>query len=317
MRWLTDHPDNTLCLLPGDASWEPYELASRDRALTSIFPSNPDGIRVWSWEDPAHASPYPDRRIILVDQADASQFDQVMAALKKGQELPDGLVCMALTGKGFRGQRERPWSALRGNLHLTVHYELGIAAQENQGALTMLPAIASSEAVAGLVTGGPAPEIKWVNDVLLNGKKVSGVLTATHLSGRRVDRAVFGIGVNVRQAPEIEATPFVPAAGSLAEIDPGLAGALPALFSDLVLRLDELVACLRAGRRGELFERYAGKAGFINRDVRVWPEGTVDWRSTEPIARGRVNGLNEDLSLNIAGVDEPVRSGRMAFEENC
>jgi BirA family biotin operon repressor/biotin-[acetyl-CoA-carboxylase] ligase len=65
--------------------------------------------------------------------------------------------------------------------------------------LTMVAALATSrciEKATGLKT-----TIKWPNDVLIRGKKVSGMLTESALRGQSVDWAVIGIGINVNFDP--------------------------------------------------------------------------------------------------------------------
>lgn len=255
--------------------------------------------------------------MVLIDHAEVSQFDTVLDALKQGYELPDGLVCLALTGNGFRGQRQRPWSAMRGNLHFTAYYRLNEPADVIQSALTMIPAVASAEAIMRLIAGPVKPEIKWVNDILMGGRKVSGVLTATQVTGKNVNCAVFGIGINVEQTPAIAPTPFVPEAGCLRDLAEGLTGALPELLEHLVGILDGLIMELKRGGMENIFIRYQDYTNVIGRDVRIWPEGTEDWKTTNPMVCGKVVALNQDLSLHIEGYDQPVRSGRLAFEVNC
>ena len=71
--------------------------------------------------------------------------------------------------------------------------------------LASLAVVHSIEAVTGL-----KPQIKWPNDVLINGKKVCGILTETQVREERVIYAIVGIGINVSlkaaDFPEISAT---------------------------------------------------------------------------------------------------------------
>lgn len=310
MRYLTDHAEATAGLLPRGASWRKAELAQlpdEDRLLCAVF-----GITaaVWICDVPVPVgAPRPDRRMILIDRAGASQFDAAMEALKQGRPLPDGLVCVALEGARFRGQRNRPWSAVRGNLHLTAHYRIDEPAIRVETGLTMLPAVASAQAIIAASEQRACPRIKWVNDILLDGKKVSGVLTATHVQGATVERAVFGLGVNVARAPDIEPTPFVPAAGSLADFSLSLRR----VFDAVVHELDHGVERLCAGGSPALFPVYHALADFIGREVCIWPEQSEDWRQAKPLLRGQVHALRPDLSLEISGEQEPVRSGRMSY----
>ena len=64
--------------------------------------------------------------------------------------------------------------------------------------MTTAASVAVAEAVEKLT--GSAPQIKWVNDVYLNGKKICGILTEASLGleMKSLDYAVIGIGVNVR-----------------------------------------------------------------------------------------------------------------------
>src|SRR4051812_27125039 len=64
---------------------------------------------------------------------------------------------------------------------------------------TMLAAVALSEAIERLLALDP--EIKWPNDVVLDGKKVAGVLAEASDDGRQ-QTVIVGVGVNVNLEPE-------------------------------------------------------------------------------------------------------------------
>jgi biotin-[acetyl-CoA-carboxylase] ligase BirA-like protein len=256
-------------------------------------------------------------RLLVVDEAPASQFDVLRQLIVSDDEpLPGPIATLALSGRNFRGQRGRRWSAARGNMHLCVGLEpVGIPAQEVRS-LTMLSAVAVVEGVhraTGLRLG-----IKWVNDLVLDGRKVGGVLTAAQSQLDGLTSAVLGIGLNVASAPSVEPTPFVPAVGCLREAMPRATheSVVERTLEALGLRYTEL---LRRGP-GPLFEAYRAASIVLDREVRIWDEsvGEVEGASwPPPLARGTVVGITPDLALRFADVPAPVTTGRLAFEEVC
>jgi len=95
------------------------------------------------------------------------------------QGAAEGTAVVADEQTGGRGRVKRLW--LSGVINLPY--------------LIMLASLAvagSIEAVTGL-----KPSIKWPNDVLVNGKKVCGILIENELRGREVSYAIIGIGINV------------------------------------------------------------------------------------------------------------------------
>jgi len=260
-----------------------------------------------------------DQRVVLLrDDAPRSQYALMNEILAAGGVLPDGLACLALTGSRFQGQRGRAWSALRGNLHLSVHFVLDLDAAEHQAGLAVLPAVATARAIEAASGGRVRPGTKWVNDLMLDGRKVAGVLTATQLHAGRLRHVVIGVGVNVARAPELPPGPRVPCPGSLAEIDAAFAAedAWARLLPPLLAELERGRALLVAGEGAALLADYRARATFLGRAVTIWPvdEGP-DPAAVRPLARGVVQALRDDLSLELEGVDAPVHTGRMTLDD--
>ena len=314
MRWLTDNPETAAGFLPSSVCWQPAGdlLTESDRALA---PWLAEKRPLWLADVEEADARYARRRWVVIDHAEQSQFSALLDALKEGLSLPDGLVALALTGRRFHGQRQRPWSAVRGNLHLTVHYPLTGPADRLQAGLAMAPAVAVAEAIQAVSAGRLQPAIKWTNDVLINGCKVAGVLTSTTIENRQIQHVLFGVGVNVASVPDLVPSPWAPPPGALAAFDPALAGAMPSVLAAVVRALDDAVELLRVGDSASLFERYRNRAAFLNRDVSIWPDASPDGATAVPLARGRVVELHPDLSLRLAGVAAPVTSGRMVLED--
>lgn len=100
-----------------------------------------------------------------------------------------------------RGTSGRVWMGLGGNLFLTI----GVAMDRVPVTITLLPLQIGSmvaERVSKLLPPSKQVHVKWPNDVLLEDKKVAGVLIESQL----VDGTIWflvGIGVNLRRAPAV------------------------------------------------------------------------------------------------------------------
>lgn len=102
---------------------------------------------------------------------------------------------------GGRGRRARPWVSPRGNFHATLlmHPQGG----PSQAALrSFIASLALHDALAALTGAPQAFRLKWPNDVLLNGGKVSGILLESLGTHGGVDHLAVGIGVNLIAAPD-------------------------------------------------------------------------------------------------------------------
>lgn len=310
MPILTDAPDAARPLLPAgtrwteaDASGLPADLAVAWAALGSERPA---------WWAPDGA----ERIVVVVDEAPTSQFDALNERLADGRGVPSGVVCVACTGARFHGQRGRAWAALRGNLHVSVHLPLDVEAAAAQAGLAALPAVAIARAIERATDGRVAPRLKWVNDVLVDDRKIAGVLVATQVQAGRVRHAVVGVGANAASAPELAPSPRTARPTSLADVDPQGFGARDprawtALLAPLLDELERGRALLQAGDGAAIVDAYRDRAAFLGRPVTVWP---VDEEDAGPLVHGRVAALLPDLSLRFEGRAEPVRSGRMTID---
>ena len=104
------------------------------------------------------------------------------------------VVISDLQTKG-RGRMGRTWeSSQTNNLYFSVVLRPKLL-PSSAPKITVLSALAVSEAIEE--TTSLRPKIKWPNDILLNGKKVCGILTEMKSESDMIDFVIIGIGVNV------------------------------------------------------------------------------------------------------------------------
>ena len=141
-------------------------------------------------------------RSLLVRESTASTNDDAWAALA---ELGDGAAVLALEQTRGRGRAGRRWALAPGKgLALSVAFHLGCDVRQ-AGAIPLGAGLAVARAAHA--AGVPRTRLKWPNDVLVDGKKLAGVLCEMRRvpagpGGAVADAVVIGIGLNVRQARE-------------------------------------------------------------------------------------------------------------------
>lgn len=128
-----------------------------------------------------------------LDSVDSTN-DTALQAASSGAE--DGLVVWARQQTRGRGQKGRIWQSRPGSsLTFSVLFRPNQQEQTLLGRFTALGALAVARAVQ--VKTGFAAQVKWPNDVLLNGKKICGVLAESDLQAGKANAVVLGVGVNL------------------------------------------------------------------------------------------------------------------------
>ena len=134
-------------------------------------------------------------RPLLVYDSVGSTSDVAKTFALEGH--PEGLAVLAEDQTGGRGRRGRRWESARGQgVYLSVLLRPKIS-ERDVGLLAVLAGVATACALEQAGLKGVA--LKWPNDVLVNGKKIAGVLVEPRLGRNRIDFAVVGIGINVSQ----------------------------------------------------------------------------------------------------------------------
>jgi BirA family biotin operon repressor/biotin-[acetyl-CoA-carboxylase] ligase len=119
-------------------------------------------------------------------------------AMHLGEEgEPHGAVVLAEEQTAGRGRAGRSWiSEKSAGIHCTVLLRPAIS-PAHAPLLTLVAGLAARDAAAEELD--MVPDIRWPNDLLVGGRKFSGILTEMHAEPDRMHYAVIGIGINVNQ----------------------------------------------------------------------------------------------------------------------
>jgi BirA family transcriptional regulator, biotin operon repressor / biotin---[acetyl-CoA-carboxylase] ligase len=112
-----------------------------------------------------------------------------------GIDAPEGAVAVAEEQTGGRGRLGRPWYAPRGSSVLVSINLRPPVPTARLPELSVVAGLAASDAVAAVT--GVRPEVRFPNDLLVEGRKVAGILAEA-----RDDRVVLGIGINANLTAE-------------------------------------------------------------------------------------------------------------------
>lgn len=125
----------------------------------------------------------------------------LLARIAGGEHVPEGYWLVADRQTKGRGRQGRSWLDAPGNFMGSTAVRLS-PQDPPAPSLSFVAALATYEAVVTRLGSPSAVQLKWPNDLLLGGAKLSGILLE-----RAGDMAVIGIGVNLRAAPDLPDRP--------------------------------------------------------------------------------------------------------------
>lgn len=207
---------------------------------------------------------------------------------------PAGTVLIALEQTAGRGRRGRSFLSSPGKgLYMSMLLRPGVTAEKLMP-LTGLAAVAAAEAAERVSERRVG--VKWVNDLILNGKKLGGILTELGVTpGTDTPWAVIGIGVNLAfTAEELGAAGLADIATSFAcegaRVEPAsLAAALIEAFSGME-------AALISGDIRGFLASYRARCVTLHRPVKIlYPSGARE---------GTALDIDENFGLRVLRTDD-------------
>ncbi len=233
---------------------------------------------------------------VVYVETTTSTMDDARAGAAEGR--PRGTAYVAGEQSAGRGRQGRSWvSAASAGLYVTYH--LGPARAEGAPLLGLAAAVAAAEAVQAAC--GLSVDLKWPNDLHVEGKKLAGILAEARPRGADLDVFV-GMGINLRTAtelpPEVAAiATSIERAGHPAPSREVLLAALSTAFDRRAAQAEAEPAALLAEWRARLIT--------IGQRVRLaTPSGVVEGEAVDVNPKGElVLALADDTRRAFAAGD--------------
>ena len=135
------------------------------------------------------------RNFIYCDEIDSTN-SELLANKQKYKK--SGTVLFAEKQLKGKGRKDRIWQSAKGlNLTFSILLAKDMVSELNINHLNLSASLTVALAIENLYQ--LRTELKWPNDVLINGKKVAGILFETCVKGSKTERVVVGFGINLNQ----------------------------------------------------------------------------------------------------------------------
>ncbi len=212
-----------------------------------------------------------------------------------------GAVYVAEAQSAGRGRLGRVWQSPAGaGLYCSVILDVPARVVPF---VTLTAGVAAADGIRE--STGLTVQLKWPNDVWVDGRKLGGILAEVSTAGTAGSRIVVGIGLNVASAA---LPPEVAGLATSLEGELGRAVDRGALLAELLVALEQRVASLAAGREAEILRTWRNLAApLMGR--------RVEWDAEGAVHEGRASGLADDgaLIVDTASGEVRLRAGEVRW----
>lgn len=225
------------------------------------------------------------KEIYTLPQASSTNEVAFRLALKGAEEGTAVLAELQTKGKGRMG---RTWESPAGlNIYLSIILRPRMVPSKTP-LITLMAAVACAEAideVAGLL-----PAIKWPNDLLLEGKKLGGILTEADMELDTINFVVVGIGINVNMT-RLSFPPSIKDTATSLQEALGREISRIALIQAILRHMEQWYERLRQGGGAEITSRWKELSLVRGQQIEV--------TSLEEVVRGTALDIDEDGALLV------------------
>jgi len=233
------------------------------------------------------------KRVYYFEEIDSTQnFAQNIAADKK----ENGTIIIAEKQTSGRGRLDRKWTSPKGGIwfSLIIHPKFDVSSST---LIPILSAVALSKSIKSVL--GLETEVKWPNDITMNGKKVAGVLVDASFQTNSIDYLILGIGINFdidakKLEKRLTKTPNFYGIDSLR----GKENKTPpkTLLKEFLLQFEKNLLQLDKGEKSKIVKEWTKRAAGIGKKITI--------NTSNGKISGISQGIDNDGALKIKTKNE-------------
>jgi len=236
------------------------------------------------------------KRIYYFEEIDSTQnFAQQIASDKK----ENGTIIIAEKQTTGRGRLNRKWTSPKGGMwfSLIIHPKFDVSSST---LIPILSAVALSKSIKTVL--GIKTEVKWPNDITMNGKKVAGMLVDASFQANNIDYLILGIGINFdidaeKLEKRLSKTPNFYGVNSLRKKDDKTPPKV--LLKEFLLQFEKNLSQLDNGEKSKIVKEWTRRAIGIGKKMTI--------NTSNGKISGISQGIDNDGALKIKTKRETKR----------
>ena len=220
------------------------------------------------------------KRIYYFEEIDSTQnFAQQIASDKK----ENGTIIIAEKQTTGRGRLNRKWTSPKGGIwfSLIIHPKFDVSSST---LIPILSAVALSKSIKTVL--GIKTEVKWPNDITMNGKKVAGMLVDASFQANNIDYLILGIGINFdidakKLEKRLSETPNFYGVNSLRKNDDKTPPKV--LLKEFLLQFEKNLSQLDNGEKSKIVKEWTKRAVGIGKKITI------------NTSNGKISGISQGI----------------------
>jgi len=214
-------------------------------------------------------------------------------------KVPEGTIVIADIQTKGRGRKDRSWSSPKGGLWFSFILYPNIAPEQGM-LLTMAASVSVAQAIEDLTKIKPV--IKWPNDLLIDGKKVCGILTENEVKNGHIVHSIVGIGINVNNDIDKDLKDIAVSIKQILNTDTSQ----HMLLNTILYKLDINYNLILSKDYDDIKKKWNSYANILGKKIKVEEEKTIV---------GTVDNIDIDghLILDTAKGKIKIKTGDITF----